>query len=93
MSKKEYVYYWYYHGAFTSTECRAIDEIIRKHDWETFCKIKEPYENIVDNDGYKIWFFPDRITVFDNEDEDYVDDIPLTKETFNLITETEHEHG
>ena len=104
-SEKEYCYYWYHHMAIPSEECQKIDKIILDHDWEAFMKYFKEYNNryyTYKGKKHKLTYFPDVISVHDDEDnyendDDYIEngitDIPLNEENFKLITFAEHECG
>ena len=77
-------YFWYDHMVLRNTgEAEIVEEAIKTHDFDTFCKIKERYPDTDD-----VCFFP----AYAMDDNGEKVDI-TTRDGFNLINRSEYECG
>lgn len=107
MKIKSADYYWYHLGVVPYEECDKINEMLEKHNWEGFKKMKEKYDGFsykLDAKNMSIKLnnkpgaeFPQVIFVeYVREDASvygFPDVLPLNEETINIITNAECERG
>ena len=78
------IYLWYWH-LDPRVNTKEIDEAIKNHDWKTFNKWMEWQKK------QTLLYLPDWAEVYINEE--YIGQVTITKETFDLITDNDHECG
>lgn len=86
---KEIIYFWYDHLLLRETgEADIVEKAIKKHDFDTFMRIKEKYDR--NEQGW--CFFPDFAAVYDGSNR--LGEIDITDpENFAKITYSEYECG
>ena len=87
---EEIDYYWYHHGIIPAAEKEKITKCIYNHDFESFCKFREKWNDVGKGyDWYNQVFLPG--TAFDPDARRNID--ITVPEGFNRITYTECECG
>lgn len=96
MANLEYIYYWYDHLVLRyNGDAKKVEKAIEDKDFDAFMELKKKYTGRKEGIAQASWvYFPDVIHVWDNETNDFVDELDINvRENFMKIDHTEYECG